>query len=402
MNNQLGERVAAVLALACILVAPYIHPAWAFALLVVVLALVLLLVEKTTFFSVSIIALAIFYGIGLIPLFIFSCTLAFVVIGELAFRSAGENVQAYFAYIVVAALSAVLITLYLNETAPLPVIFGLIAAVLLKAILGDRDDALMVETLGISMTMLLINDLDYQISISHLSLAVVVAFAFGYFAYRFKTADLSGLFSAALIGVILLVFIPWPDDVYWFLVMLTFFIVGSVCTRYRFEFKEKLGVEQTHGGARGYRNVFANGGVSAAAAMLFGVTQNPLFAAMFVGSVATAAADTVASEIGVTGGSPYMITTFKKVVPGTNGGITLTGELTALAASLIISLAAFALGVIDLPVAIICTVAGLVGTNVDSLVGAVIENRGFIGNAGTNVLGTLGGGVFALVVSTLL
>ena len=205
-------------------------------------------------------------------------------------------------------------------------IFGLIAAVLLKAILGDRDDALMVETLGISMTMLLINDLDYQISISHLSLAVVVAFAFGYFAYRFKTADLSGLFSAALIGVILLVFIPWPDDVYWFLVMLTFFIVGSVCTRYRFEFKEKLGVEQTHGGARGYRNVFANGGVSAAAAMLFGVTQNPLFAAMFVGSVATAAADTVASEIGVTGGSPYMITTFKKVVPGTNGGITLTGS----------------------------------------------------------------------------
>ena len=76
--------------------------------------------------------------------------------------------------------------------------------------------------------------------------------------------------------------------------------------------------------------------------------------------------------------------------------------MTALAASLIISLAAFALGVIDLPVAIICTVAGLVGTNVDSLVGAVIENRGFIGNAGTNVLGTLGGGVFALVVSALL
>jgi uncharacterized protein (TIGR00297 family) len=398
MYNQLGERVAAVLALACIVAGPFIQPAWAFALLVIVLALVLLLVEKTTFFSVSIIALAIFYGIGLIPLFIFSCTLAFVVIGELAFRSAGENVQAYFAYIVVAAVSAVLITLYLNETAPLPVLFGLIAAVLLKAILGDRDDALMVETLGISMTMLLINDLDYQVSISHISLAIVIAFVFGYFAYRLKTADLSGLFSAALIGVVLLVF----TNVYWFLVMLTFFIVGSVCTRYRFEYKEKLGVEQTHGGARGYRNVFANGGVSAAAALLYGVTGNPLFAAMFVGSVATAAADTVASEIGVTGGSPYMITTLKRVAPGTNGGITLTGEMTALAASVVISLTAFALGVIDLPVAVICMVAGVVGTNVDSLVGAVVENRGYIGNAGTNVLGTLGGGVFALVVSAFL
>jgi len=398
MYNQLGERVAAVLALACIVAGPFIHPAWAFAIVVIVMALVLLLVEKTTFFSIAIIALAIFYGIGLIPLFIFSCTLAFVVIGELAFRSAGENVKAYFAYIVVAAISAVLITLYLNETAPLPVLFGLIAAVLLKAILGDRDDALMVETLGISMTMLLINDLDYQVSISHISLAIVIAFVFGYFAYRLKTADLSGLFSAALIGVVLLVF----TDVYWFLVMLMFFIVGSVCTRYRFEFKEKLGVEQTHGGARGYRNVFANGGVSAAAALLYGVTGNPLFAAMFVGSVATAAADTVASEIGVTGGSPYMITTFRRVAPGTNGGITLTGEMTALAASLIISMTAFALGVIDLQVAVICTVAGLVGTNIDSLVGAVVENRGYLGNAGTNVLGTLGGGVFALVVSAFL
>jgi uncharacterized protein (TIGR00297 family) len=398
MMNQLGERLAAVLALACILVAPYIQPPWFFAVLVVSGALILLLIEKTTFFSVSIIALAIFYGIGLIPLFIFSCTLAFVIIGELAFRSSGENVNSYFAYIIVAAASAVLITLYLHEPAPLPVLFGAIVAVLLKVILGDRDDALMVETLGISMTMLLINDLDYQISISHLSLAILIAFTFGYFAYRLKTADLSGLFSAALMGVILLVF----TDVYWFLVMLTFFIIGSACTRYRFEYKEKLGVEQTHGGARGYRNVFANGGVSAAAALLFGVTHNPVFAAMFVGSVATATADTVASEIGVTGGSPYLITSFKKVPAGTNGGVTVIGELTALLSAIIIAVTALFLGVIDIPMAIICSMAGLVGTNIDSLVGAVIENRGYIGNAGTNVLGTLGGGMFAIGVYLLL
>jgi uncharacterized protein (TIGR00297 family) len=398
MMNQLGERVAAVLALVFILAAPFIQPPWFFSLLVIISAFFLLLIEKTRFFSVSIIALAIFYGIGLIPLFIFSCTLAFVVIGELAFRSIGENIKSYFAYIVVAAVSAILIVQYLHESAPLPVLFGVIAAVLLKVILGDRDDALMVETLGISMTMLLINDLDYQVSISHLSIAILVAFTFGYFAYRFKTADLSGLFSAALIGIILLVF----TDVYWFLVMLMFFIVGSVCTRYRFEYKEKLGVEQTHGGARGYRNVFANGGVSAAAALLFGITGNPVFAAMFVGSVATAAADTVASEIGVTGGCPYMITTFRRVPAGTNGGVTVIGELTALVSAVIIAVTALLLGVIDAPTAVICSIAGLVGTNIDSIVGAVVENRGYIGNSGTNVLGTLGGGLFALALYSLL
>jgi uncharacterized protein (TIGR00297 family) len=398
MMNQLGERLAAVLAFVCIVVAPFVQPPWFFSIIVILFALILLLIEKTRFFSLSIIALAIFYGIGLIPLFIFSCTLAFVVIGELVFRSTGENVKSYFAYTVVAAVSAVLITLYLQQPALLPVLLGTIVAVLLKVILGDRDDALMVETLGISMTMLLFNDLNYQVSVPLISVAIAISFFFGYFAYRFKTADLSGLFSAALLGVILIVF----ADVRWFLIMLAFFIAGSACTRYKYVDKENLGVEQNRGGARGYRNVFANGGVSAAAAILFGVTQNPVFAAMFVGSVATAAADTCASEIGVTGGSPYMITTFRKVPAGTNGGITLLGEISALICAIAISVTAFLLGVIGLQTLFICSIAGLIGTNIDSLVGAVIENRGYIGNAGTNVAGTLGGGLFALAAYLLL
>ncbi len=392
--NQLGERLAAVLAIVCIVVAPFVQPPWFFSIIVVLFALILLLIQKTKFFSLSIIALAIFYGIGLIPLFIFACTLAFVVIGELVFRSVGENIGSYFAYAVVAAASAVLITLYLQHSAPLIVLMGIIAAVLLKVILGDRDDALMVETLGISMTMLLFSDLNYQVSVPLISVAVIIAFGFGYFAYRFKTADLSGLFSAALLGILLIVF----ANVTWFLVMLAFFIAGAACTRYRYAYKENMGVEQNRGGARGYRNVFANGGVSVAAAILFGVTQNPVFVAMFVGSVATAAADTVASEIGVTGGTPYMITTGKKVPAGTNGGVTLIGELSALICAIGISAVAFFLGVIDIPTFAICSIAGLVGTNIDSLAGAVIENRGYIGNAGTNVIGTLGGGLFALAL----
>ena len=101
---------------------------------------------------------------------------------------------------------------------------------------------------------------------------------------------------------------------------------------------------------------------------------------------------------GVTGGTPYMITTGKKVPAGTNGGVTLIGEFSALICAIGISATAFFLGVIDLPTFGMCSIAGLVGTNLDSLVGAVIENRGYIGNAGTNVIGTLGGGLFALAL----
>ena len=98
--------------------------------------------------------------------------------------------------------------------------------------------------------------------------------------------------------------------------MLAFFILGSVCTRYKFDYKKRIGVEQGQSGARGYRNVFANGIVACAAAVLYGVFVQPIFIVMYVGCVATAAADTMASEIGVTGGIPYMITTFAKCRSG--------------------------------------------------------------------------------------
>ncbi len=196
-------------------------------------------------------------------------------------------------------------------------------------------------------------------------------------------------------GIILLVFAA-PLGTQWFLIMLSFFILGSSATRYKYEYKKRIGVEQGHSGARGYRNVFANGIVAAAAAVLFGVFQQPVFVAMYVGCVATAAADTLASEIGVTGGIPYMITTLKKVPVGTNGGVTLRGETVALLGGLAVSLVALLLNVITPAMMVICTFAGFVGTNIDSLVGATLENGGYLGNAGTNLLATIGGGLVAV------
>jgi len=269
--------------------------------------------------------------------------------------------------------------------------------VLLKVILLKYEDSLVIEGIGIAMTMWLIQELNYKADLQMVVAAVIIGFTFGYFAFRSRTADLSGLFSAALVGITLLVFAA-PQGPSWFLIMLTFFILGSAATKYKFEYKKRIGVEQGQSGARGYKNVFANGIIAAAAAVLFGVFQQPVFVVMYVGCVATAAADTLASEIGVTGGIPRLITTLKKVPIGTNGGVTLTGELVALFGGLVVSLVAMLLHVIDPPMMVICTIAGFVGTNIDSVVGATLENRGFLGNAGTNLLATLGGGLFAIAV----
>jgi uncharacterized protein (TIGR00297 family) len=397
MVKQRGLGYAAALVGGIILVAPYVQPPWLMSLIVIFYALILWRFFDTRYLSYSFCAIAILYGVNLLPLFVFCCTLAMIVLGELVFQQGADDLNTYLYYIISTAWAGVLVIAYLQEYYFLTVIFGIIAAVLLKTILLKYEDSLVIEAVGIAMTMWLIRELNYQADLLMVVVAVIVGFTFGYFAFRAKTADLSGLFSAALIGIILLIFAA-PQGTQWFLIMLTFFILGSAATKYKFEYKKRIGVDQGRGGARGYRNVFANGIVAAAAAVLFGVFQQPVFIVMYVGCVATAAADTLASEIGVTGGIPYMITTLKKVPIGTNGGVTPTGEFVALLGSFTVSLVALLLKVITPEMMIICTIAGFVGTNIDSIVGALFENRGFFGNAGTNLLATIGGGVFAVAL----
>jgi uncharacterized protein (TIGR00297 family) len=394
MPRDKGFEYASVLAGGTILIGPHLPPVGLAAGLVMLSALILWRFPDAKYITYTFCALAVLYGIGLLPFFVIATSLAMLVLGEFVFQSGADDLNTYLYYTISTAWAGVLVMVYLNEKAVLTIIFGIIAAVLLKVILLKYEDSLVIEGVGIAMTMWLIQELNYQADLQLIVGAVIIGFTFGYFAFRAKTADLSGLFSAALIGIILLVF----ADARWFIIMLAFFILGSAATRYKFDYKKRIGVEQGQSGARGYRNVFANGIVAAAAAVLYGIFQQPVFVAMYVGCVATAAADTLASEIGVTGGVPYLITSLKKVPVGTNGGVTLTGEMVALLGGFVVALVAFFLGVITLPTVVFCTVAGFIGTNLDSLVGATLENRGFLGNAGTNLLAATGGGLASMAL----
>ncbi len=397
MQRQEGLGFAAVLVGGVTLLGPSVSSPWLLSLFVTLSALILWRFFNTTYLTYTFCALAALYGTGLLPFFVFATTLAMLVLGELVFQTGTDDLNTYLYYIISTAWAGVLVMAYLNERAILTVIFGIIAAVLFKVILLNYEDSLVIEGIGIAMTMWLIQDLNYQADLQMVVAAVIVGFTFGYFAFRARTADLSGLFSAALVGIILLVFAA-PQGPQWFLIMLAFFILGSAATKYKYEYKKRIGVQQGQSGARGYRNVFANGIIAAAAAVLFGVFQQPVFVVLYVGCVASATADTLASEIGVTGGIPRLITTLKKVPIGTNGGITVTGETVALLGGFVVSVIAMLLQVITPQMMLICTLAGFVGTNIDSVIGATLENKGFLGNAGTNLLATLGGGIFAVVL----
>ncbi len=398
MEKEPGLLAASLLALVCILIAPYITPAWLLSLFVILICALLFVVKKSVYTSLSIAVIAALYGVGLIPLVVFSTTFAIIILGEAAYRIGGKGPKGYIPFTIVASASAFLVMLYYGYNEPLVAVTGVVVAMTLHSALGERNDKVFIETLGVAMTMLLFYEIDFYVNFTLLVTALIIAFAFGYFSYRMKAADLSGIFAAILLGILLIVF----ADVRWFLIMLAFFIMGSAMTRYRFDAKMAMGVAEGHGGVRGYFNVFANGLAGVAAAVLFGITGDPVFTAFYLGSVGCATADTLASEVGVTGGTPRLITTLKQVPCGTNGGVTLKGEVAGTTGAFVLGMCAYLLGVADLTLLLITTLGGFVGTNVDSLVGALWENKGVFGNAGTNFLATLIAGLFAMGAYLLL
>jgi len=117
-------------------------------------------------------------------------------------------------------------------------------------------------------------------------------------------------------------------DIRYFIVLLSFYVFGSAATKYMYEAKYKTGIAEPAGGARGFVNVFSN--------------------SLPVASIATALGDTMASEIGKTSERAYLITNFRRVKPGTNGGVSLKGEFAAAAGCLIISVLAWILRIVPL------------------------------------------------------
>ncbi|MEM0332335.1 MAG: TIGR00297 family protein [Archaeoglobaceae archaeon] len=224
-------------------------------------------------------------------------------------------------------------------------------------------------------------------SLYDLSYALAISLVLSYLAMRTGVADESGLLAATLSGLIVILF----TDIRFFIVLLFFYAFGSAITKYKYEVKKALGIAEQAGGARGYANVLGN-----SLPALFFAMNYPLdfkFAAAFVASVAAALADTMASEVGKTAKKVYLITNFKLVKPGESGGISLIGELAALAGSVTTALIAFLLGVVEMQYLLHVVLASFLGVHVDSILGATLEKAGYLTNSTVNLLAALSAGI---------
>ena len=320
-----------------------------------------------------------------------------------------ESVRVSLTLLFVGTVFASLIGLwitYWTEPIPFQLIFfisviGAVTGALLECVSTKIHDNITVP-IGSAMAMWLFASFGYSVSYTYMLLAFAFALVLGYLAYRAGIADMSGLLSATLVGVLIIAF----TDVWWFLLLLTFYLLGGGFTNYKYGYKQSLGIAQGKGGARGYKNVFSNSLVAIVASIGYTIFPHAanIFLYIYLGSVATATGDTLASEIGTTyKGKPRMITTLKEVEPGVDGGVSSLGEIAAIFGSMVIALFALLVGVIEidqyclLGMSII-TISGFVGTNIDSLLGATMQKRGILSNNGVNLAATIAGGVVAGVM----
>ncbi|MCX6064549.1 MAG: DUF92 domain-containing protein [Chloroflexi bacterium] len=200
--------------------------------------------------------------------------------------------------------------------------------------------------------------------------ATLIAFA----AYRAHSLSRSGAYAAIVVGTVIFGIGGWQ----WAILLLTFFISSTVLTR-AFK-KRKIGLNEkfSKGGQRDAGQVFGNGGLATLFAGLhYFFPSAPWVWMAFAAALAAVNADTWATELGVLNPHPpRMLTNVTKVVEkGTSGGISLMGTFAALTGSGLIGLlAALVHPTADaLTIGLWVTLAGLLGSLFDSLLGATVQ-----------------------------
>ncbi|CAL9091371.1 protein PGR-like [Musa acuminata AAA Group] len=247
-----------------------------------------------------------------------------------------------------------------------------------------------------------------------LGFSLLLSFSVAARALKRKSVDS----SAVLVGIPIMV-IHMLAGYRFAALLLVFFSTSSKVTRLGEAKKRATDAEFKEGGQRNWIQVLSNSIIATILVVIFArITQghdrcldskdSTVITALLggiVGHYACCNGDTWSSELGMlSSAQPRLITTFKKVRKGTNGGVTVHGLLAAVAAGFVIGVAFALVGLVttecsadiakrQLFVVPIATAAGLFGSLIDSFLGATLQFSGYctvrkkvVGNEGPTVV----------------
>lgn len=212
-----------------------------------------------------------------------------------------------------------------------------------------------------------------------LLLAFGITAAFAVVAWLAHGVNGSGGLAGATVAFVLA-----AQDLRMFWMLLLVFALTFAATHAGRSRKHELRTAEASDG-RSAAQVMANLGV--AALIVAFAPQN--WALLAIAALAEAAADTSSSEIGMAfPGRTVLLTSWTPVEPGVDGGVSIKGTAAAAVAAGIVASAAVAVKLVPARFALGLIAAGFLGSLVDSMVGALLEQRGLLTNDVVNLLST--------------
>lgn len=246
--------------------------------------------------------------------------------------------------------------------------------------------------------------------------AIFATLLVAWYGLKKKSLDKSGAIAGVAVGFLLTI-----SSMCFFTSLMSFFLLASKATKYKASMKKKLEDDFKEGGQRNWVQVICNGGIASQFAMLYmldnGVGEMPVdfskhylssyFSMAVLGALACSCGDTFSSELGAVfryNTDPRLITTFRKVPKGTNGGVSLVGTISSLIGGLIVGVSYYLTLIFSLsddylqkcppqwPIIVLGILSGFLGSTIDSYIGATLQYSGY--NRLTNkVVETPGKGV---------
>jgi len=202
-----------------------------------------------------------------------------------------------------------------------------------------------------------------------IGVALLLASMFGMIAFLLNWLTYDGALAAGIFGTISLGLGDWPVA----LIVLFFFISASLASKDTAATEDSFSVKFRRDG----RQVWANGFWLCLWLIIWFITDVNAFLMASFASIATATADTWATEFGSNvKGKTYMIGSFDEVKSGTDGGISFKGSFAALLGSVITALLCWLMiSEISFLVFIIIGSTGFLGCFIDSFLGAKIQGK---------------------------
>ncbi len=158
-----------------------------------------------------------------------------------------------------------------------------------------------------------------------------------------------------------------------FLVLLFFLVAAVVADKLKHRYRPATERAEKKGARRDAYQVLANGLVPAAFAIAYAVSGKPVFAAVFVASVAEAMGDTLASGVGAFSRGTFDLFRWKKCDKGLSGGMSVIGTVAAVIGSAAVCALSYTLGLVRLRPAALALVAAVIGVMVDSALGSLLQ-----------------------------